>query len=57
MGTKEDKASTGRVWATRFHNVTARFRLACVLKLMNHLFKFFSRDAVNREYGGTTLFY
>ena len=35
---KEDESSTGRVWAAGFHNVTARSRLACVLKLMNRLF-------------------
>jgi len=38
MGTKEDEWSTGRVWAAGFHNVTARSRLARVLKLMNRLF-------------------
>jgi hypothetical protein len=37
-GGKEDELSTGRVWAAGFHHVTARSRLACVLKLMNHLF-------------------
>ena len=35
-GTKEDESSTGLVWATGFHNVRARPRLARVLKLMNH---------------------
>jgi hypothetical protein len=34
-GTKEDKSSTGSVWAAGFHHVTARSRLARVLKLMN----------------------
>jgi len=33
-GTKEDESSTGRVWAAGFHHVTARSRLARVLKLM-----------------------
>jgi hypothetical protein len=38
-GTKEDESSTGRVWAAGIHHVTARFRLARVLKL--NLFFFF----------------
>jgi hypothetical protein len=37
-GTKEDKSSTGRVWAAGFRHVTARSRLAHVLKLVNRLF-------------------
>jgi hypothetical protein len=37
-GTKEDKSSTGRVWAAGFHHVTARSCLARVLKLMARLF-------------------
>jgi len=37
-GTKEDESSTGRVWAAGFHRVTARSRLARVLKFMNCLF-------------------
>jgi hypothetical protein len=37
-GTKEDESSTGRVWAAGFHHVTARSRLARVLKLTTHLF-------------------
>ena len=37
-GTKVDESSTGRVWAAGFHHVTARSRLARVLKLMNRLF-------------------
>jgi len=37
-GAKEDESSTGSVWAAGFHRVTARFRLARVLKLMNRLF-------------------
>jgi hypothetical protein len=37
-GTMEDESSTGRVWAAEFHHVTARYRLARVLKLTNHLF-------------------
>jgi hypothetical protein len=36
-GVKEDETSTGRVWAAGFHYVTARSRLAGVLKLMNRL--------------------
>jgi hypothetical protein len=35
---KEDESSTGRVWAVVFHRVTARSRLAGVLKLTNRLF-------------------
>jgi hypothetical protein len=52
-GVKEDKSSTGRVWAAGFHHVTARSRLALVLKLMNRyllIFNFFFRAAVNRGY-------
>ena len=37
-GTKEDESSAGRIWAAGFHDVTARSRLARVLKLMNRLF-------------------
>jgi hypothetical protein len=37
-GTTEDESSTGRVWAAGFHHVTARSRLARILKLMNHLY-------------------
>ena len=37
-GTKEDESSTGRIWAAGFHHVTARSRLARVLKLTNRLF-------------------
>jgi hypothetical protein len=37
-GAKEDKSSTGPVWAAGFHHITARFRLARFLKLINHLF-------------------
>jgi hypothetical protein len=37
-GTKEDELSTGRVWAAGFHHVTARSRLARVLKLMDRVF-------------------
>jgi len=36
--TKEDESSTARVCAAGFHRVTARSRLARVLKLMNRLF-------------------
>jgi hypothetical protein len=31
-GTKEVESSTGRVWATKFHNVMARSRLAHVFE-------------------------
>jgi hypothetical protein len=41
-GTKEDESSTGRVWAAGFHHVTARSRLADVLKLTNRLVLYFS---------------
>jgi hypothetical protein len=41
-GTNKDESSTGRVWAAGFHDVMARSRLAGVLKLMNHLFLYFS---------------
>jgi hypothetical protein len=34
-GAMEDESSTGRVWAAAFHHVTARSRVADVLKLMN----------------------
>ena len=37
-GTKEDESSTGGVRAAGFRYVTARSRLARVLKLMNRLF-------------------
>jgi hypothetical protein len=50
MGTKKDKSSTGRVWAAEFHRVTARSRVARVLKIMTGLFifvNFFVRAAVN----------
>jgi hypothetical protein len=36
--TKEDEPSTGRVWADGLRHVTARSRLARVLKFMNLLF-------------------
>jgi hypothetical protein len=62
-GDKEDESITGRVWAAGFHQVTARSRLARVLKLMNRFFNFqiFFRAAVNRGYrisgdGGTTVY-
>ena len=42
-GTKEDEPTTGRVWAAGFHHVTARSRLALVLKLMNRSFLYFSK--------------
>jgi len=37
-GIKRDESSTGRVWAAGFHHVTARSRLARVLKLIKRLF-------------------
>jgi hypothetical protein len=37
-GAKEDESSTGHGWAVGFHHVTARSRLAGVLKLTNRLF-------------------
>ena len=37
-GTKEDESSIGRCWAAGFHHVTARSRLARVLKIMSRLF-------------------
>jgi hypothetical protein len=50
----EDESSNERVWAAGFYHVTARSRLARVLKFMNRLFlefsSFFFRAAVNRGY-------
>jgi hypothetical protein len=37
-GVKENESSTGCAWAAGFHHVSARSRLARVLKLMNRLF-------------------
>ena len=37
-GAKEDKSSTGRIWAAGFHHVTACYHLAHILKLTNRLF-------------------
>jgi hypothetical protein len=37
-GAKEDESGTGRVWASGFRHVTARSRLAGVLKLTKRLF-------------------
>jgi hypothetical protein len=37
-GAKEDESSAGCVWAAGYHHVTARSRLAGILKLRNHLF-------------------
>jgi hypothetical protein len=36
-GAKEGESSTGRIWAAGFHHVTARSRLAGVLKFRNRL--------------------
>jgi len=59
-GTKEDESSTGRVWAAEFHHVTAHSRLACVLRLMNHLFlsfsKFFSSCSKLRILGSACIY-
>src|SRR5215510_1611520 len=48
-GTKEDELSTVRVWAARFHHVTARSRLARVLKtyepFISLIFNVFFRPA------------
>jgi hypothetical protein len=41
-GTTEDGSSTGHIWDSGFHHVTARTRLAGVLKLTNCLFILFS---------------
>jgi hypothetical protein len=38
MGAKKDVSGTGYVWAAGFHHVTARSRLAGILKLTNCLF-------------------
>ena len=54
-GTKEDEASTGRISVAGFHHVTARSRLARVLKLYTvYFFNFpnFFRYAANRGYEG-----
>jgi hypothetical protein len=37
-GAKEGESSIGRVWAAGFYHVTARSRLAGILKLNNSLF-------------------
>jgi hypothetical protein len=37
-GTKEDKSSTGRVWASGFHHVMACSQLVHIFKFMNRLF-------------------
>jgi hypothetical protein len=49
-GEKEGESSTGCVWAAGFHHVTARSRLAGILKLTKRLFLSFFRAAVNRGY-------
>jgi hypothetical protein len=38
MGANEVESSTGRIWAAVFYHVTARSRLAGVLKLTKYLF-------------------
>jgi hypothetical protein len=50
-GAKEDESITRHVWAAEVYHVTARSRLASVLKLINCLFIEFSNflgTAVNR---------
>jgi hypothetical protein len=50
-GTEEDESSTERVCTAVYHHVTARSRLARVLKVMNRLFihlPIFLQIAVNR---------
>jgi hypothetical protein len=47
-GTKGDESSTGRVWAAGSHRVTARSRLARVLKLMKLLIPEFSKFFLDR---------
>jgi hypothetical protein len=39
-GAKEDESSTGRIWDAGFHHVTARSRLAGILKLTVYFFNF-----------------
>jgi len=60
METQEYESSTVRVWAAGFHHVTARSRLARVLKHMNRfislIFPTSFRAAVNRGYGGPPVF-
>jgi hypothetical protein len=45
---KEDKSSTGHVWAAGFHHVTVRSLLERVLKLMNRLFLYSSNFILGR---------
>jgi hypothetical protein len=40
-GVKEDDSSTGRVWSSGFHHVTARSHLAGILELTNRFFLIF----------------
>jgi hypothetical protein len=41
-GGKEGESNTGRIWAAGFHRITARFRLAHVLKqFISLIFQFF----------------
>jgi hypothetical protein len=50
-GTEEVESSTGRVWASGFHHVTARSPLGCVLKLKKIyflIFQFFSDSSKPR---------
>jgi hypothetical protein len=41
MGVKEEESGTWRFWAAGFHHVTARSRLARVLKHMHGLLLYF----------------
>jgi hypothetical protein len=53
MEAKEGESCTRRIWVAGFQHVTARPRLARVLKLTNHYlfnFPFFFQAAVNRGY-------
>jgi hypothetical protein len=49
LGTKEDESSIERIWAARFHHVTARSRLTRILKLMNCLFLLLSNFLSGRN--------
>ena len=54
-GTKEDKSSTGHVWAAGFHHVTACSRLAhfeMYELFISLIFQIFFWAVVNRGYGG-----
>jgi len=40
--TKEDESSAGRIWTAGFNHVMAHSHFARILKLMSHLFLYFS---------------